>query len=63
MVDNQPGGLLFIERKSRLYTLCERKGWGEEACAYNELIRCWWIGIERRASEVGHVGSQTQLDP
>ena len=62
MVDNQAGGLLLIGQKSRLYTLCERKGWAEEACAYNEFVRFWWSGIERRASEVGPVGSQTKLD-
>ena len=25
----------------RLYTLCERRGWAEEARAYNELIASW----------------------
>jgi adenine-specific DNA methylase len=25
----------------RLYTLCERKGWAEEARAYNELVSAW----------------------
>jgi putative DNA methylase len=25
----------------RLYTLCERKGWAEEARAYNELVAAW----------------------
>jgi adenine-specific DNA methylase len=25
----------------RLYTLCERKGWAEDARAYNELITSW----------------------
>jgi putative DNA methylase len=29
----------------RLYTLCERKGWSEDARAYNELITSW-TGIE-----------------
>lgn len=29
----------------RLYTLCERKGWAEDAGAYNELITSW-SGIE-----------------
>ena len=29
----------------RLYTLCERKGWAEDARAYNELITSW-SGIE-----------------
>jgi putative DNA methylase len=30
----------------RLYTLCERKGWAEEARAYNELIASWHGTIE-----------------
>ena len=29
----------------RLYTLCERKGWAEDARAYNELVTSW-TGIE-----------------
>jgi len=45
----------------RLYTLCERKGWAEDARAYNELIAAW-SGVERGASEAGHVGSQASLD-
>jgi len=45
------GGLVLatVEGKSeairqlayRLYTLCERKGWAEDARAYNELITSW----------------------
>lgn len=35
----------------RLYTLCERKGWAEDARAYNELITSW-TGIESVAGEV-----------
>ncbi len=35
----------------RLYTLCERQGWAEDARAYNELITSW-SGIESAASEV-----------
>lgn len=45
------GGLVLatVEDKSeairqlayRLYTLCERKGWAEDARAYNELITSW----------------------
>jgi putative DNA methylase len=34
----------------RLYTLCERKGWAEDARAYNELITSW-SGIESAAGE------------
>ena len=45
----------------RLYTLCERKGWAEEARAYNELVTAWSV-IEQRASEIGIIGSQVQLD-
>ena len=45
----------------RLYTVCERKGWAEDARAYNELITAW-SGVERGASEAGHVGSQGSLD-
>jgi len=35
----------------RLYTLCERQGWAEDARAYNELITSW-SGIESAASNV-----------
>jgi len=45
----------------RLYTLCERQGWAEEARAYNELQGAW-IGIEQASHEVGHVRAQAQMD-
>lgn len=45
----------------RLYTLCERKGWAEEARAYNELVAAW-PGIEQASAEAGIKGSQTELD-
>ncbi len=45
----------------RLYTLCERKGWAEEARAYNELITSW-DGVERSSHETGHVGKQEELE-
>jgi putative DNA methylase len=32
----------------RLYTLCERKGWAEDARAYNEVVT-GWSGIESAA--------------
>lgn len=44
----------------RLYTLCERKGWAEDARAYNELITSW-AGIEAASNEKGHFGSQAEL--
>lgn len=45
----------------RLYTLCERKGWADDARAYNELITSW-IGIEAASHEKGHLGSQAKFD-
>ncbi len=45
----------------RLYTLCERKGWAEEARAYNELVMAW-SSIEQAASDAGHVHSQASFD-
>jgi len=45
----------------RLYTLCERKGWAEDARAYNELISSW-TAIETASHEAGHYGSQAKLD-
>ncbi len=45
----------------RLYTLCERKGWAEEARAYNELVTAW-SGIEQASADAGIVGSQAQLE-
>ena len=45
----------------RLYTLCERKGWAEDARAYNELVTAW-SGIEQAAGEAGVMGSQGSLD-
>ncbi len=45
----------------RLYTLCERQGWAEEARAYNELQGAW-LGIEQASQEAGHIGSQAALD-
>ena len=44
-----------------LYTLCERKGWAEDARAYNELITAWHA-IVAASHDVGHVGSQTELE-
>jgi putative DNA methylase len=45
----------------RLYTLCERKGWADDARAYNELVTAW-SAIEQSAGEAGVTGSQVQLD-
>ena len=45
----------------RLYTLCERKSWAEDARAYNELVTAW-TSIEQASSEAGVLGSQVTLD-
>jgi len=45
----------------RMYTLCERKGWAEEARAYNELIGAW-SGVEAASFEVGHIDEQFEFD-
>ncbi len=45
----------------RLYTLCERQGWAEEARAYNELVNAW-SGIEQAAGEVGLSGEQLEFE-
>ncbi len=44
----------------RLYTLCERKGWAEDARSYNELITAWG-NIETAGQEIGYAGSQHDL--
>jgi putative DNA methylase len=45
----------------RLYTLCERKGWAQDALAYNELITDWGV-IEQAAGDLGLVDMQEKLD-
>jgi putative DNA methylase len=44
-----------------LYTLCERKGWAEDARNYNELVTAWHA-IETASHEVGELGAQGALD-
>jgi putative DNA methylase len=41
----------------RLYTLCERRGWAEDARAYNELITSWG-GIETAAVGREEIGTK-----
>ncbi len=45
----------------RLYTLCERKGWAEDARAYNELMGAW-TAILSASLETGHKGEQFGID-
>jgi putative DNA methylase len=44
----------------RLYTTCERKGWAEEARAYNDLVLAW-SELERLAGETSDQAEQTGL--
>jgi putative DNA methylase len=44
----------------RLYTLCERKGWADDARAYNELITSW-SGIESAAQAAGLLNTQVEI--
>ncbi len=44
----------------RLYTICERKKWAEQAGAYNELITSWPAIVEA-SHGVGHVRTQMEL--
>ncbi|MFW9602570.1 MAG: hypothetical protein ACMV1B_09640, partial [Prevotella sp.] len=44
----------------RLYTLCERKGWAEDARGYNELVTSWHA-IETASHRIGRRGAQTIL--
>jgi putative DNA methylase len=44
----------------RLYTLCERAGWAEDARAYNEIITSW-PAIEAAAARVGEPQEQEAL--
>jgi putative DNA methylase len=70
-VDSQAAGALLAALPAkaepirqlayRLYTLCERKGWAEDARAYNELITSW-SAIESASHDVGHTGLQTEIE-
>ena len=44
-----------------LYTLCERKGWADDARNYNELVTAWHA-IEAASHDVGQVGAQSSMD-
>lgn len=45
----------------RLYTLCERKGWAEEARTYNGLVTSWPAIVEA-SYQTGHRGEQLGLE-
>jgi len=47
-----PGKLEAVRQLAyRLYTLCERQGWADDARSYNELITSW-SGIESAATGI-----------
>lgn len=45
----------------RLYTLCERKGWAQDARAYNELVTAW-DAIQSAMADSGQRGENLTLD-
>ena len=44
-----------------LYTLCERKGWAEDARNYNELVTAWH-DIGTASLDAGELHTQASLD-
>jgi putative DNA methylase len=46
----------------RLYSVCERKGWAEEALIYNELVSSWRSIVEISHQLRGSSGLQERLD-
>jgi putative DNA methylase len=62
LVSHMPDRMSSIRQLAyRLYTLCERKGWAEDARAYNDLIMSW-PAIEARAQKAGHAGAQLEIE-
>ena len=61
LVRQMPGRLEAIRQLAyRLYTLCERRGWAEDARAYNELITSW-SAIEAAGASREDGARQTEL--
>lgn len=44
-----------------LYTLCERKGWAEDARNCNELVTAWHA-VETASQDAGPLGAQSAMD-
>lgn len=60
---NQLGGGRSGEAHSlayRLYTICERKGWAQEAFAYNSLVASW-SGVQATSANLPSRGVQNEL--
>lgn len=71
--DGEPGAATLLrqlgetgetarELAYRLYTICERKGWAQEALAYNGLVTSWPQITELAASEQSAPPGQERLD-
>jgi len=61
---NQLGGGISEEARAlayRLYAICERKGWAQEALAYNTLVVAW-SDVQARTASVASIGEQGTLD-
>lgn len=62
LLSRMSGRALSIKQLAyRLYTLCERKGWAEDARPYNELITSWGE-VEARTPEAVSRSPQKSLD-
>jgi putative DNA methylase len=62
LLAGMPGRAAAIRQLAyRLYTLCERKGWAEDARPYNELITSWGA-VEAQTPAVMATQSQRRLD-
>ncbi len=62
LLARMPGRAAAVRQLAyRLYTLCERKGWAEDARPYNELITSWGA-VEAQTPAVMATQSQKRLD-
>ena len=62
LLARMPGRAAAVRQLAyRLYTLCERKGWAEDARPYNELITSWGA-VEAQTPAVMATQSQRRLD-
>lgn len=62
LLASMPGRAAAVRQLAyRLYTLCERKGWAEDARPYNELITSWGA-VEAQTPAAMATQSQKRLD-
>jgi len=63
LLSNQLGGGRSEEARAlayRLYAICERKGWSQEALAYNMLVASW-SDVQTKTSGLTAIGEQGTL--